>query len=98
MLTAALRAEGLSANAADMRGTGVGGGGGGGGGGDAVRNRLYDLRRLQLLVQDDAQYIQALACGDAWIAVGPSDDILSLARRSSLIGGARGLMLRAWDP
>jgi hypothetical protein len=45
-------------------------------------------RKRQLLVQDDTQYIQALACGDAWIAVGPSDDILSLARRSSLISVA----------
>jgi spermidine/putrescine-binding protein len=85
MLTAALRAEGRSANAEDMRQAGVGGGGGGR---DAVRNRLTDLRRQQLLVQDDAQYIQALSCGDAWIAAGPSDDILSLARRSSLIAVA----------
>ena len=88
MLTAALRAEGLSANAVDMSGSGSGGGRGGGGGGDAVRNRLYDLRKRQLLVQDDKQYIQALACGDAWLAVGPSDDILSLARRSGHIGVA----------
>ena len=80
LLTAALRCEGMSANAADWRGEGRGSLGT-----DAVRNRLVDLRRRQLLVQDDAQYIQALACGDAWIAVGPSDDILSLARRSSLV-------------
>jgi hypothetical protein len=64
----------MSANSSDM------------GKSDAVRNRLYDLRKKQLLVQDDMQYLQALGCGDAWIAVGPSDDLLSLARRSSLIG------------
>lgn len=88
MLTAALRAEGLSANSVDMRASAGAMGKPSGLGADAVRNRLTDLRNRQLLVQDDAQYVQALACGDAWIAVGPSDDILSLARRSSLVAVA----------
>ncbi|ACO61924.1 ATP-binding cassette superfamily [Micromonas commoda] len=74
MLTAALRAEGMSANAD------------GWGGGGNVRARLESLRREQLLIQDDVQYLQALGNGDAWIAVGNSDDVLSMARKSSLIG------------
>ena len=47
---------------------------------------LESLRREQLLIQDDVQYLQALGNGDAWIAVGNSDDVLSMARKSSLIG------------
>ena len=36
-------------------------------------------------MQDDVEYAQALTVGDAWIAVGPSDDVLALARKSSLV-------------
>ena len=75
MLTAATRAEGLSANPTDGLSSGV-------------RDRLRRLRREQLLVQDDVEYVQALTVGDAWIGVGPSDDILALARKSSLVGVA----------
>ena len=74
LLTASLRAEGLSAN--DPRGLGAS---------SAVTTRLNALRDDQLLTTDDAQYAQALANGDAWAVVGPSDDLLALARRSSLI-------------
>ena len=71
MLTAATRAEGLSANPDGLT--------------HGVRDRLERLRREQLLVQDDVEYAQALTVGDAWIAVGPSDDVLALARKSSLV-------------
>jgi hypothetical protein len=74
MLTAALRAEGMSANS---DGWGTDG---------HVRARLESLRRDQLLIQNDIEYLQALGNGDAWIAVGASDDVLSMARKSSLIG------------
>lgn len=74
LLTASLRAEGLSAN--DPRGLFASSG---------VKTRLNALRDDQLLTTDDAQYAQALANGDAWAVVGPSDDLLALARRSSLI-------------
>ena len=74
LLTASLRAEGLSAN--DPRGLGASSG---------VKTRLNALRDDQLLTTDDAQYAQALANGDAWAVAGPSDDLLALARRSSLI-------------
>ena len=74
LLTASLRAEGLSAN--DPRGVGASSG---------VLARLNALRDDQLLTTDDAQYAQALANGDAWAVAGPSDDLLALARRSSLI-------------
>ena len=74
LLTASLRAEGLSAN--DPRGVGAS---------PEVLRRLCALRDDQLLTTDDTQYAQALANGDAWAIVGPSDDLLALARRSSLV-------------
>jgi spermidine/putrescine-binding protein len=74
LLTASLRAEGLSAN--DPRGVGAS---------PEVLRRLRALRDDQLLTTDDTQYAQALANGDAWAIVGPSDDLLALARRSSLV-------------
>ena len=74
MLTAALRAEGMSANSDGWGNDGH------------VRARLESLRRDQLLIQNDIEYLQALGNGDAWIAVGASDDVLSMARKSSLIG------------
>ena len=77
MLTASLRAEGLSAN--DPRGVGAS---------PEVLRRLCALRDDQLLTTDDTQYAQALANGDAWAVVGPSDDLLALARRSSLVAVA----------
>ena len=77
LLTASLRAEGLSAN--DPRGVGAS---------PEVLRRLCALRDDQLLTTDDTQYAQALANGDAWAVVGPSDDLLALARRSSLVAVA----------
>ena len=77
LLTASLRAEGLSAN--DPRGLKELPG---------VRARLCGLRDDQLLTTDETQVVQALANGDAWVVVGPSDDLLALARRSSLVSVA----------
>ena len=74
LLTAALRSSGFSAN--DGKGPAAS---------NFVFDRLQQLRTDQLLVQDDLQYAQAVQNGDAWIAVGPSDDILALARKSSLL-------------
>ena len=80
-LTACLKAEGYSMNPPK---------GGFGNGADgpipaSVRDRLDQLRFSQLLTQSDEQYAQALAVGDAWLAIGPSDEMLALARKSSLI-------------
>ena len=72
MLTAATRAEGPLREPRDGLTHGV-------------RDRLERLRREQLLVQDDVEYAQALTVGDAWIAVGSSDGVLALARKSSLV-------------
>lgn len=77
LLTASLRAAGASAN--DPRAVGRVPG---------ARARLDRLRDEQLLTTDAAQYVQALANGDAWAAVGSSDDLLALARRSSLVSVA----------
>ena len=63
------------------------------------------MRDDQLLTTDDTQYAQALANGDAWAVVGPSDDLLALARRSSLVAVAaprrhvalRGRLVRPRD-
>ena len=83
-LTACLKAEGYSMNPPK---------GGFGNGADgpipaSVRDRLDQLRFSQLLTQSDEQYAQALAVGDAWLAIGPSDEMLALARKSSLIGSS----------
>ena len=74
VLSAALKAEGLSANAADV-----------GGVDGRVSARVRTLRE-NVKVFDDLQYSQAIACGDCAVVVGPSEDIFSVARRSTLIG------------
>lgn len=74
LLSAALKAEGLSANATDV-----------GGVDGRVSARVRALRE-NVKVFDDLQYLQAIACGDCAVVVGPSEDVFSVARRSTLIG------------
>ena len=74
VLSAALKAEGMSANASDV-----------GGADGRVSARVRALRE-NVKVFDDLQYTQAIACGDCAVVIGPSEDIFSVARRSTLIG------------
>lgn len=73
VLSAALKAEGMSVNAADV------------GGVDGRVRRRVETLRANVKVFDDLQYLQAFACGDVAVVVGPSEDVLSVARRSSFI-------------
>lgn len=74
VLSAALKAEGMSVNSSDL-----------GGVDGRVSDRVRFLRQ-NVKIFDDLQYLQALACGDCAVAVGPSEEIFSIARRSTLIG------------
>ena len=74
VLSAALKAEGMSANASDI-----------GGADGRVSARVRALRE-NVKVFDDLQYTQAIACGDCAVVIGPSEDVFSVARRSTLIG------------
>jgi spermidine/putrescine-binding protein len=73
VLSAALKAEGLSVNTNDI-----------GGVDGRVSERVRTLRK-NVKVFDDLQYLQAIACGDCAVVVGPSEDIFSVARRSTLV-------------
>lgn len=62
-----------------------------------VAAALARLRR-NTLVCDGSSYLRALACGDAWAALGPSDEILSFAQRTpgiSVVFPASGSLLWA---
>ena len=74
VLSAALKAEGMSMNATDV------------GGVDGRVSQRVSTLRSNVKIFDDLQYLQALACGDCAVVVGPSEDIFSVARRSNLIG------------
>ena len=73
VLSAALKAEGMSVNVGDV-----------GGVDGRVSARVRQLRE-SVKVFDDLQYLQAIACGDCAVVVGPSEDVFSVARRSTLI-------------
>ena len=76
VLSAALKAEGMSVNSTDV-----------GGADGRVSARVRQLRE-SVKTFDDLQYLQAIACGDCAVVVGPSEDVFSVARRSTLINVA----------
>ncbi len=92
LLSAALRSLGASANTA-----GLGALAAGGISPEQLGERLSALRR-QLLTQHSEQYLQALAAGDAWVAIGSSAELLPFALRTpgvTVVAPASGTLLWA---
>ena len=92
LLSAALRSLGVSANCA-----GLGALAAAGASAAQLRDRLAALRR-QLLTQHAEQHLQALAAGDAWVAIGSSADLLPFAMRTpgvTVVAPASGTLLWA---